>query len=117
MPVLAGQRVVLVPEAQLGALLARLRADSPLAARVAGVLALPSAPPTDPDTPGSRPTASLAARFPLAELAPYEPGAWAWNPGGAGLLRAPLPTPVVLLDDGAAADARRRASANARQAR
>lgn len=117
-PVPAGQRVVLVPEAQLGALLARLRADSPFAARVAGVLVLPGARPTDPaETPGPRPTASLAARFPLAELAPYAPGAWAWNPGGAGLLRAPLPAPVALLDDGAAADARRRAAANARQAR
>ena len=117
MPVSAGWRVVLVPEAQLGALLARLRADSLLAARVVGVLALPSSQPTDPHTPGPRPAASLAARFPLAELAPYEPGAWVWNPVGAGLLRAALPAPVALLDDGAAADARRRAAANARQAR
>ena len=116
-PVSAGPWVVLVPEARLGALLARLRADRPLAARVAGVLAAPGAPPADPDTPGTHPAVSLAARFPLAELAPYEPGDWAWNPGGAGLLRAPLPAPVALLDDAAAGDARRRAAANARQAR
>ncbi|KAK9832610.1 hypothetical protein WJX81_003488 [Elliptochloris bilobata] len=53
--------------------------------------------------------------FPQAELAPYPPGGWAWNPGGAGLLRAALPAPVALLDDDAATDARRRAAANARQ--
>jgi len=105
----AGPRVLLVDEVQLGPLLARLRGDAALAGRVAGVLAAPGpAPPA---------RASLAAAFPLAELAPYAPRAWAWNPGGAGLLREALPAPVLLLDSAAAADAARRAAANARQAR
>lgn len=101
--------MLLVDEAQLEVLLPRLRSDSRLRARVAGVLVAPGA---------ARPLrSSPAAAFPLAELAPYAPGAWAWNTGGADLLRDPLPVPVFLLDGEAAADARRRAAVNTRQAR
>lgn len=56
---------------------------------------------------------SDADSFPLAELAPYEPKAYAWNVNGSGIARRNYNFPVMLLNNASATRAAVGAASNA----
>ena len=58
---------------------------------------------------------AICARFPLAELAPYPAGSYAWNTGGQDLQNVALPFPIFLLDIAAEESVLRLAARNAKQ--
>lgn len=102
---LDGERVVIVPAAQMDELLGKFLSTPVLKQYVVAILVSPGDPPA---------ASSVALPFPGAAYAPYNAPSYVWNPAGKGFNRQYFGIPIFWMTDTLSDDAVKRATYNAR---